>query len=364
MAKLLVVAGFLMTVGVTAAAIDTGEGKRKPGLVRVVSGLDEPVYALGAPGGAPERYYVVERKGRIRIVDSGRVLPTSFVDLGGLVNTVGYRGLLSMVFHPRFPADPRFFVHYVGLDNDAYVDELRVRNGAPCLPPAGPCCGRTCHPGGPDHYGGQVAFGPDGRLYASFGEATDGPAAQRSGTFLGKLVRIAVDRPGAQAEIVAYGLRNPWRFSFDTATGDIYIGDVGESLREEVDRLPRGFRGIPNFGWNIFEGRVRHRADPGAVVGTVAAALRRIPDAEGPLRLSRRRLRLPRPAGALASRPVRLRGSLRRRLERAGSRRQGSGHRSEPLSLGREPLVSFGRTAGGELLLVGLGGNVYRVEER
>ena len=146
MRRVLLLGGLVLTVAVAAAAVRADAGERKPRLVRVVSGLEEPVYALSARG-APERTYVVERKGRIRVVDSGRILATPFADLRRVVNTVGYRGLLSMVFHPRFPVDPRFFVHYVGRDNDAYVDELRVRNGR-----AAPASRRTVlradvHPG-------------------------------------------------------------------------------------------------------------------------------------------------------------------------------------------------------------------------
>ena len=362
MRRVLLLGGLVLTVAVSAAAVRTDAAERKPRLVRVVSGLDEPVYAVGAPGGAPERTYVVERKGRIRVVNSGRILSTPFADLRGVVNAVGYRGLLSMVFHPRFPADPRFFVHYVGRDNDAYVDELRVRNGR-----AVPASRRTVlrvdvHPGGSNHYGGQVAFGGDGRLYASFGEATDGPAAQRSDTLLGKLVRIAVDRPHARPEIVAYGLRNPWRFSFDTATGDMYIGDVGESLREEVNRLPRSFRGIPNFGWNIFEGGIRHRPVPTDLVGTLLPPFVEYPTRKG---------RCDSVVGGYVYRGRRV-PALRGRyvygdlcggawsVRVAGGR--ASGHRTEPLSPGAEPLVSFGRTASGELLVVGFGGSLYRIE--
>ena len=115
------------------------------------------------------------------------------------------------------------------------------------------------------HYGGQLAFGPDGLLYAGFGDADQPEAAQDPTTLLGKIVRLDVATRGAEPEVVASGLRNPWRLSFDPATGDLYVGDVGENLREEVDRLPHGFRGLANFGWPVWEGSVR--------VGSAAAGL-------------------------------------------------------------------------------------------
>ena len=344
-----------------AASAAGGEAISEPRLERVVSGLREPVYAVAAPSGRVDRLYVVERTGRVRIVDGDRVLSRPFLDLRSRVATAGYRGLLSLAFHPRYAANGRFYVHYVGRNGDIYVDELRARGGLAVLASRRTVLHVDVQPGGFNHYGGQLAFGRDGRLYASFGEALDRPAAQRPDTFLGKLVRIDVDRPGATGHIVAYGLRNPWRFSFDRATGDIYIGDVGDELREEINRLPKGFVGIPNYGWDIFEGRVQHRAVPPELVGTLVPPLVEYRTRPG---------RCDSVVGGYVYRGggvPSLRGryvygdfcggvwSVRVDGGRATDRRV------EQLAPGREPFVSFGLDARGELLLVTLAGNVYRV---
>lgn len=261
--------GALMVAGSGAEARATGD----PGLrlVPVATGLPGSVFVVPAPSGLPGRLYVVQRTGIVRIVDNGRVLSKPFLDLHALVQSGGLRGMFSLAFHPDYRTNRRFFVNYVGRDGDIYVAQLRSVSGV-----GAPSSRRTLirvptpRKDAFGHYGGQLAFGPDGRLYASFGDGNQPETAQDPSTLLGKLVRLDVDQPGAQPQIVADGLRNAWRFSFDRLTGDLYIGDVGDHLREEVDRLPARFSGIANFGWPIWEGSVHvHPADtagPGRIL--------------------------------------------------------------------------------------------------
>ena len=171
--------------------------------------------------------------------------------------------MFSLAFDPRYERNHRFFVNYVGRDGNVHIASFRTRRGF-----AVPRSQRniltvpTINKDPYSHYGGAVVFGPDGRLYASFGDSGDGSSSQSESTLLGKLVRIDAAHPGKAPVVVAYGLRNPWRFSFDRATGVIYIGDAGGDLREEVNRLPKKLRGKANFGWDIYEGNIRRSPVP------------------------------------------------------------------------------------------------------
>jgi glucose/arabinose dehydrogenase len=234
-----------------AVAVSSGSAAR-PKLVPVVRGLHSPVYVT-APSSEPRRLYVVEQRGLVRVVAGGRLLPRPFLDLRRLVLHKELAGLLSLAFAPDYRRSRRLYVAYVGRDHDVHLVEYRaggrrIRELLHVVIPS-----RS-----PDnHYGGQLAFGPDGFLYAGFGDGNAKAAAQDPASLLGKLVRIDVRRPGAQPEIVAYGLRNPWRFSFDRVTGDLLIGDVGADTWEEVDVLRRGTPRPVNFGWPAYGGRER-----------------------------------------------------------------------------------------------------------
>jgi glucose/arabinose dehydrogenase len=238
----------------------------------IATGLDEPVHAAAPPGEA--RLFVVERGGRVRLVKDGAVLEAPFLDITGLVRSTGTEeGLLSIAFHPAFPATGRFFVYYTDLLGDLAIAEYAVATGTPDR--ADPSSGRVIlsipHPGQSNHNGGQLAFGPDGLLYVGVGDGggAGDPSGhgQDTGVLLGKLLRLDVDGDGAAPyaippgnpglpapEIWAYGLRNPWRFSFDRATGDLYVGDVGQSGWEEVNFQPAGAAGGLNYGWSLMEG--------------------------------------------------------------------------------------------------------------
>jgi glucose/arabinose dehydrogenase len=224
-------------------------------LVEVARGFDAPMQVVAGP--EPGTLYVVEQDGTIRLLRGSVVEPRPFLDIRGEVKSGGEQGLLALALHPGFPEDPRFYVHYSNLDGDTRVVEYRAGEAAPervreLLAVDQPY---------PNHNGGQLAFGPDGLLYLGLG---DGGAAfdpedrsQDLGTRLGKLLRVDVDRADADWTIAANGLRNPWRFSFDRANGDLYIGDVGQDRWEEVDYVPAGTAWPLNFGWDVFEGEER-----------------------------------------------------------------------------------------------------------
>jgi glucose/arabinose dehydrogenase len=241
-------------------------------LTPIASGLDQPLFVGSAPDGSP-RLYVVEQTGRIRIVADGAVSATPFLDLSGVVSCCGERGLLGLAFHPDYAANGRFFVNYTGRDGNSVIEEYARSSGDPTA--ADPQPVRTffvVEQPFPNHNGGMLAFAPDGFLYVGLGDG--GGAGDPSGngqsitTKLGKILRIDVDRyptpppgnlTGGDPDIWDYGLRNPWRFSFDRATGDLYIGDVGQDRYEEVDVEPSG-QGRRNYGWRITEGL--HCFDP------------------------------------------------------------------------------------------------------
>jgi glucose/arabinose dehydrogenase len=262
-----------------AAQLGCGEGERGTTLppaeiaarwMPLATGLDQPVHAAAPPGDA--RVLVVERPGRVRIVKDGALLAAPFLDLAERVGSAGQeQGLLSIAFHPAFATNGRFFVAYTDLAGALVIAELVV--GAATPDRAEPSTARVLltipHPGATNHNGGQLAFGKDGFLYAGTGDgggAGDRPGnAQDTGVLLGKLLRLDVDgarpyaippgNPGfAAPEVWSYGLRNPWRFSFDRTTGDLYMGDVGQSSWEEVNFQPVGATGGQNYGWNLVEG--------------------------------------------------------------------------------------------------------------
>jgi glucose/arabinose dehydrogenase len=247
----------------TAPTTDTGEADTDPGppgrggrlsLRQVVTGLEAPVHATAAPG-EPRRLYVVEQIGRIRVVEGRRLLPEPFLDLVGSVAYGGERGLLSLAFHPDYATNRLFYVNFTDPRGDTRVKEYRADGPQPAetreiLYVPQPYA---------NHNGGQLAFGPDGLLYVGMGDGGSGGdpenRAQDLSSRLGKLLRLDVDTPGSEWEMVGLGLRNPWRFTFDRVTGDLWIGDVGQSAIEEVDFVRADQVGeLHNFGWDVFEG--------------------------------------------------------------------------------------------------------------
>ncbi len=246
-----------------------------PALVatRVAAGLSSPLDLQSAPGDRT-RIFVVEQAGRIRVVRSGAVVATPFLDLSARIASGGERGLLGLAFHPQYASNGRFFVNYTDRNGDTHISEFRAPT------PSGDTADAASErelmfvrQPFSNHNGGGLAFGPDGFLYIGLGDGGSGGDpqgnAQNLGTRLGKMLRIDVNgaapfatppdnplvgRSGALPEIWAYGLRNPWRFSFDRSTGDLYIGDVGQGALEEIDVGLASRRGGENYGWNTMEG--------------------------------------------------------------------------------------------------------------
>jgi glucose/arabinose dehydrogenase len=217
-----------------------------------VGHFDAPVYATSTPAD-PSAMFVVEQQGRIRRLAHGRV--STFLDIRGLVAYGGEQGLLSLAFDPGYAQNRFYYVAYTGKNGDDMV----VRYG-----PGGPHTLLAVPDPAPNHNGGQLQFGPDGDLYWSNGDAGGEGDPYNVGQNLGKkfarIMKLNVHRAGAKWLLVAYGLRNPWRFSFDSG-GNLYIADVGQDHWEEIDYLPHGFRGIANFGWPHWEGNHLFRAN-------------------------------------------------------------------------------------------------------
>jgi len=250
--------------------------------VRVASGLLSPVH-ITAASLDPNRLFVIEQLGRIRIVKNGALLPTPFLDIEGKVDSNGNeQGLLGLAFHPDFESNNRFFVNYTNANGDTVVARYEIGGNPDEADLSSEKILLTISQPFGNHNGGQVAFGPDGFLYVGMGDGGSAGDPQENGqrddTLLGKLLRLDVDvdiqpyyavppsNPNAGAGdplglIWAKGLRNPWRFSFDRATGDLYIGDVGQNQWEEVDFQPGTSTGGENYGWDVFEGD-EHCFDP------------------------------------------------------------------------------------------------------
>jgi glucose/arabinose dehydrogenase len=239
----------------------------------IVSGLDQPVDIQNAGDGSG-RLFVVERSGRIRVLQNGQLQPLPFLDLSGRVSTTGLeQGLLGLAFHPDFVDNGFFYVNFTDAAGNTVVARFTAPPGDPQqADPSSEFDMLYILQPYQNHNGGGLAFGPDGYLYIGLGDGGSGGDPLGNGqslnTLLGKLLRIGVDNAnpyaipadnpyvngGGLPEIWASGLRNPWRFSFDPATGDLYIADVGQGDWEEIDFLPAGTTGGVNLGWNYYEG--------------------------------------------------------------------------------------------------------------
>jgi len=239
-----------------------------------VSGLTQPVH-VAAPRNEPNRVYVVEQHGVIRVVVGGRLRAAPFLDIRHLVSSGGERGLLSVAFHPNYAKNRRLFVNYTDRNGDTRVVEYRS-NGVRALPGTARRWLLVRQPYG-NHNGGQLAFGPDGRLYVGMGDGGSGGDplnhGQRPGTLHGKLLVRNVNVTTSRWQVNALGLRNPWRFSFDRVNGDLWIADVGQNAWEEVNWTPRAqLRTLRNYGWSVFEGTERYSSrqlGPGRLVEPV-----------------------------------------------------------------------------------------------
>jgi glucose/arabinose dehydrogenase len=240
-------------------------------LTSFISGLDHPVFITHSGDGSG-LLYVVQQGGRILVYDSGGRRRGTFLDIGSRISCCGEQGLLGLAFHPSFRTNRRFFVTYTDTSGDDVLAEFHATSATSADAGSGKVLWRVSDPF-PNHNGGMVAFGHDGYLYASIGDGGSGGDPYNNGqsldTMLGKILRINVNagspysspasnpfynRSGAKKEIWDYGLRNPWRFSFDRSTHALFIGDVGQNDYEEIDVEAAG-RGGRNYGWRVMEGR-------------------------------------------------------------------------------------------------------------
>ena len=261
--------------GSTNPPLDTGPDRLK--LEPFAAGLEAPV-GITSAGDGSDRLYVNEQAGRVRIVDKdGSLRSQPFLDISDRIISGGERGLLGLAFHPDFARSHLLYVDYTAAgDGHTVVAEYRAATDGLSADPASERILLTVDQPYANHNGGQLAFGPDGYLYIGLGDGGAGGDphgnGQNTNALLGKILRIDVEgnsreRPyavpdnpflrdgGGAPEVWAYGLRNPWRFSFDRETGDLYVADVGQGSWEEIDRQPSDSKGGENYGWNVMEGR-------------------------------------------------------------------------------------------------------------
>lgn len=266
----------------TDSSLPTNTGERTGLRLTKIGDFDQPVYLTQPPGGAD--LYVVEREGSVRILRGGEVASTPALDIRDAVGSEGEeQGLLSIAFSPDFENSRVVYAYYTGNDQDQHVVSYAVAEDG-SFDRGSQRELLHMEDFASNHNGGLLLFGSDGQLYIGTGDGgiADDPErnGQDLGSLLGKILRIDplaggmpygvpsdnpfVNRPGARPEVCNYGLRNPWRFSFDRQTGDLSIGDVGQSTQEEIDYVPASRVCGHNFGWSAFEGTNRLNVDQNA----------------------------------------------------------------------------------------------------
>jgi glucose/arabinose dehydrogenase len=364
-----------------AGATATPSAARRVRL-RKVADFDNPVYVTSPPGDRA-RQFVVEQRGRVMVVRDGRKLGTPFLDIRSQVTSGGEQGLLSIAFAPDYADSGLFYVYFTDRSGDQRIVEYHRRDADHADPGSARLVLRMADSES-NHNGGLLLFGPDDLLYIGTGDGGGGGDqhgsrgnAQNLGSLLGKILRIDpragggrayqvpgdnpfVGRAGARGEVYAYGLRNPWRFSFDRRTGDLTIGDVGQNAWEEIDFVRRGAGRGANFGWRPFEGRSRYAPGEPAP-GAVAPVIVRSHDA-GNCSITGGVVVRDRSLAGLRGRYV-FADLCKGRVESArlsGGRARGVRRTSLKVS---QP-SSFGEDAQGRVYVVSLDGPVYRIVPR
>jgi glucose/arabinose dehydrogenase len=379
--RILLALAALATLPLVAANAQAAEPFQ---LKKVADGLSSPVYVTTAPG--DKRLFVVEQEGLIRTVRHGKVAAKPYADLRRFVVSGGEQGLLSVAFSPKFTTTGKLYVYFTNKQGNEVVWELHAHKGAASIRP-----GHRQLLEIPDtesnHNGGQLQFGPDGMLYIGDGDGGGGGDrhgahgnGQNPGVLLGKLMRIDptertddlpygipndnpfVGKAGYRPEIWALGLRNPWRFSFDRTTGDLWIGDVGQNTWEEVDHLKQGVGGV-NFGWNRYEGTHDFATDTPLAGGTLTSPVAEYEHTEGCSITGGYVYRGPHIAG-LSGRYVYAdycSGKLWTLATSGGSPKDVSSVVSDA---GVKSIVSFGQDASGMLYVCSAQGQLYRFASR
>jgi hypothetical protein len=284
--------GGSLVITVVPGAPEPPGGDVTVALQEVAAGLSFPLYLTSPP--ADDRLFIVEKGGAIRLVEGNKLVETPFLDLAAQVSTGPEQGLLGLAFPPDYASSGRFVVHYTDLSGDTRVSFFRVSGDPDRADPSSETVLLAVEQPFRNHNGGQIVFGPDGFLYIGLGDggSVGDPEGrgQRLDDLLGSILRIDVmggapyavpaDNPftqtrGARPEIWSYGLRNPWRFSFDRVTGDLWVGDVGQQLWEEVNysAAAEGAGRGANFGWNRMEGRHCYQSDACDQVGLTLPVL-------------------------------------------------------------------------------------------
>jgi glucose/arabinose dehydrogenase len=362
-----------------ASSSAAGASGAKLKLVQIGS-FEQPIYVTGAPTEA-SRVFVVEKQGRIALVLNGKKQSRPFLDITRTVNSEGgEQGLIGLAFPPDYSSSGVFYVDYTGPNNDLHIVQFHRSASNPNT--ADPASERAVltipHPSFSNHNGGQLAFGREGDLYIGVGDggSEDDPHnnGQNTDTLLAKILRIApkpgggygvpgtnpfVGQPGKRPEIWAYGLRNPWRFSFDRSTGAMIIGDVGQDLEEEIDYAAPGKGAGANYGWSVIEGDRRNK--PGKAPHAVRPALVAL-HKDGYCAIIGGYVVRDRTLPALNGQYL-FGDDCRPQIE-AVTLGRGTAKHLHSIGLQVSATTSFGQDAAGHIYIASLNGPVYRLVER
>lgn len=349
----------------------------------LTANLSSPVFMTAPPNDA-SRLFIVEQRGTIRIFDvtGGSLLPTAFLDIDPLVTSGGEQGLLGMAFDPSYGANRRFYVFYTNTNGDIVIARYQrsLANTNLADPNSATILQTIPHPTFSNHNGGMLAFGPDACLYAAVGDGGGGGDPNNNGqtisTRLGKILRLNSDTggpcsnvtinpfllAGGQAQFVwSFGLRNPWRFSFDRLTGDLYIADVGQNAREEVNVSPAPHAGRAlNYGWRLMEGFLCFNPSSNCNQGGLTLPVLDYPHVDGACSVTGGYVY--RGSAAPALRGTYFYADFCAGFVRSFRFQNGQvTSQFEWLLLSRSSITSFGEDAQGELYLMTQGGSLFKI---